>query len=329
MEGEGREGAEVGRINGGPGVSRGFESRLASPHWYLSPLGCLLRPSAWETPRTPLLPEGRAVSPQLNVSFPSLVRLRKLRPTKVGRLARAQLWGAQRLTGRSCGDLSTCCKAKQNKTKHKTQVRRSCSPVTLGLLRCRPAQANDWERATVWDLSGLGLREGNLVSCGPASVSARPLASPCLSFPSAQRRDSWRADPAHHHTHDFQRGVGHRPGARVCESTRPRLALTSALTPPAPLATGSGHSAGLTLRLLPAARRPSRSFPYPLPEEGPGWGWGGTTRGRSWAGPAALQGGRSRPASRPWPARFPSPGMRLPPWSKSVFTATSLAPARP
>lgn len=162
MEGEGREGAEVGRIKGGPGVSRGFESRLAS----VSPLvplpsGLTSPPLGMGNPSHPT-PSGRpssesAVKCQLSFTGPfeeteAHEDGATCQGTALGRPALnwAVLWGFVYML--------------ENKTQHKTPVRRSCSPVTLGLSRCRPAQANDWERATVWDISGLRLRDGNLES---------------------------------------------------------------------------------------------------------------------------------------------------------------------
>lgn len=319
MEGGGREGAEVRRTKGGPGASCGFESRLASvPPLVPLPLDCLPRPSARESPPTPPLPEGQAVSPQLNVSFPSLVRLRKLRPTKMGCLARAQLWDARRLTGRFCRDLSTCRKTKQNTT----PVRRSRSRGTLGLSRRRrPAQANDWERATVWDISGPGTWSPT------AQLQSRLGHSPLRASVSPLRSVGTAGGPTLPTTTPTTSSAAWGTGPAP-KSTRPRLALTSALTPPAPLATGSGRSAGLTLRLLPAAPRRSRSFPHPR-RRGARLGGGGTTRaGPGQARPPGEAGGPDQPPGLRL-RRFPPPGMRLPPGSKSAFTATSLPRARP
>lgn len=111
--------------------------------------------------------------------------------------------------------------------------------------------------------------------------------------------------------------------ARASASTRPRLALTSALTPPAPFAPGARRRAGLTLPLRPAEPRPPRSLLSPTPARGQA---GGTDAGRYRAGPATRPGGRSRPASRPWPEAFPPPGMRLPPHRTPVYCDISPLP---
>lgn len=149
----------------------------------------------------------------------------------------------------------------------------------------------------MWDRSGQRLRAGDLEPWGPASVSARPLASPCLSFPSAQRQDSWRADSAHHHTHDFQRCVGHRLGARI-HVAPPRLDVGADATrlpchrvwPQRGVNSAAAAAGAEALQILPP----------PPPEEGPGWGE------RQGAGPGQAQ----RPGEAGGPEQPPGFGLR-------------------
>lgn len=114
-----------------------------------------------------------------------------------------------------------------------------------------------WARASGKGGSGKRGRAAGTAWGPTAGVQpTRPHPSLRLSFPLlAQRWELWRADPPQH-THGLPRG----PSVSV---HRPRLALTSALTPPAPLATPSRRHAGLTLPLLPADPRPPRSLLSP------------------------------------------------------------------
>lgn len=98
MEGEGRVGAEVKEDkSGGGGAGVGSQPWIRIPPRRCPPTRTshLLvvspppRPSAWEPPPTPPLPKGQAVTPAAQGQLSFIARLRKLRPTKVGWLARA------------------------------------------------------------------------------------------------------------------------------------------------------------------------------------------------------------------------------------------------
>lgn len=179
------------------------------------------------------------------------------------------------------------------------------------------AKGEHWERATTWSAA--------------AQLQSQPgRCSPCASvFPFARQgvnrgAESPRDPPIPTPGSTAAWGAGRAAGAAA--STRPRLALTSALTPPSP-SPPAGRRAGLTLRLPPAApslRDPL--YPHPAPEERPR---PGTDVGQVVGGPSR----QARRELRRPPSLRLRPSLRLgraPPAPLQVWVQGHLPPpARP
>lgn len=136
-----------------------------------------------------------------------------------------------------------------------------------------------------------------------------------------QRRDSWKANPAYHHTHDFQLCVGRGRRARVYAAP-PRLDVGADATRPPRHWVRPRRGVN---RAASAGRAEALQIPPPPPpEEGPGWG------DRRGAGPGQAQppGEAGGPHQPPGLCALPS-AWNAPPARVQVRVYGDISPSRP